>query len=184
MGKKNIILTEGQMDRLTKRVIEEQRRFENQGMVDAILDKISEYGMDSLTDEEKNILNNPDEKFEPKKEFSDAAEEIILSNEAMSRLISSGLLDYKDIMILGDEEDGGTVFQIFQVNNIIDEDGLGFGYFKAGNKLRLTTSQEKDEILVEGMGNPGDSMMRVMEYIKQNWEPNIGLPVHVEGIDF
>jgi hypothetical protein len=183
MGKKNIILTEDQMSRLTKRVVEEQRRFENQGMVDAILDKISEYGMDSLTDEEKNILNNPDEKFESNDE-SDDAEDIISSNEAISRLISSGLLDYNDIMILGDEEDGGTIFQIFQVNNIIDEDGLGFGYFKAGNKLRLTTSQEKDEILVEGMGNPGNSMMRVMEYIKQTWEPNIGLPVHVEGIDF
>jgi len=175
MGKKNIILTEGQMDRLTKRVIEEQRRFENQGMVDAILDKISEYGMDSLTDEEKNILNNPDEKFESGEE-SDDAEDIIYSNEAMSRLISSGFLDYKDILILDENS--------FQVSDIIDEEGYGFGYFKAGNKIKLVVSDEQNEILVEGMGNPGGSMMRVMEYIKANWEPNIGLPVHVEGIDF
>lgn len=175
MGKKNIILTEDQMSRLTKRVVEEQRRFENQGMVDAILDKISEYGMDSLTDEEKNILNNPDEKFESNDE-SDDAEDIISSNEAISRLISSGFIDYKDIMILDNNS--------FQVSDIIDEEGYGFGYFKAGNKIKLITSKEQDEILVEGMGNPGGSMMRVMEYIKENWEPNIGLPVHVEGIDF
>jgi len=104
----------------------------------------------------------------------------------MSRLISSRLLNYNDVMILGDEEDGDTVFQIFQVNNIIDEDGYGFEYFENGNKLRLTTSQEKDEILVEGMdeGNSDDSMKKVMKYIKENWEPNIGLPVFVEGIDF
>lgn len=175
MGKKNIILTEDQMSRLTKRVVEEQRRFENQGMVDAILDKISEYGMDSLTDEEKNILNNPDEKFESDEELDDA-EDIIKSNEAISRLISSGFIDYKDIMILDDNS--------FQVSDIIDEEGYGFGYFKAGNKIKLITSKEQNEILVEGMGNPGGSMMRVMEYIKENWEPNIGLPVHVEGIDF
>ena len=175
MGKKNIILTEGQMDRLTKRVIEEQRRFETQGMVDAILDKISEYGMDSLTDEEKNILNNPDEKFESNDE-SDDAEDIISSNEAISRLISSGFLDYKDILILDENS--------FQVSDIIDEDGYGFGYFKAGNKIKLVVSDEQNEILVEGMGNPGGSMMRVMEYIKENWEPNIGLTVYVEGIDF
>jgi hypothetical protein len=175
MGKKNIILTESQMSRLTNVVIEEQRRFENQGMVDAILDKISELGMNSLTDEEKHILNNPDEKFESDDEL-DSAEDIIASNEAISRLISSGFIDYKDILILDDNS--------FQVSDIIDEEGYGFGYFKAGNKIKLVVSDEQDEILVEGMGNPGGSMMRVMQYIKENWEPNIGIPVHVEGIDF
>ena len=180
MGKKNIILTEGQMSRLTKRIVEDKSRYENQEMIDAILDKINEYGMDSLTDKEKHIINNPDEKFEPEEdeiEFNDA-EEIIFSNEAISRLISSRLLDYNDIMIL----DEGS----FQVSNIIDEDGYGFEYFDAGNKLRLTTSQEKDEILVEGMdeGDSNDSMKKVMKHIKENWEPNIGLTVFVEGIDF
>jgi len=189
MRKKNIILTEGQMSILTKRIVEDKLKYENQEMIDAILDKINEYGMDSLTDKEKHIINNPDEKFEPEEDendFNDAAEEIIFSNEAMSRLISSRLLNYNDVMILGDEEDGDTVFQIFQVNNIVDEDGYGFEYFENGNKLRLTTSQEKDEILVEGIdeGNSDDSMKKVMEYIKYYWEPTIGLPVHVEGIDF
>lgn len=180
MGKKNIILTEGQMSRLIKRIVEDKSRYENQEMIDAILDKINEYGMDSLTDEEKYILNNPDDKFEPEEEkieFSDA-EEIIFSNEVMSRLISSRLLDYNDIMILDDNS--------FQVSDIIDEDGYGFEYFDGGNKIRLTTSKEQDEVLVEGMDekNIGDSLMKVMEYIKENWEPNIGFPVFVEEIDF
>jgi hypothetical protein len=167
---------------------EQYRRLVNQDEVDRILDKMNELGKDSLTPEELNILQNPDKEIEPEEDEVklDAAEEIIFSNEAMSRLISSRLLNYNDIMILGDEEDGDTVFQIFQVNNIVDEDGYGFEYFDAGNKLRLTTSQEKDELLVEGMdeGNTGDSLMKVMKYIKANWEPNIGLPVFVEGIDF
>jgi len=167
---------------------EQYKKLINQEEVDRILDKMYEFGKDSLTPEELYILKNPDEEFEPEEDDVelDAAEEIIFSNEAMSRLISSRLLNYNDVMILGDEEDGDNVFQIFQVNNIIDEDGYGFEYFENGNKLRLTTSQEKDEILVEGMdeGNSDDSMKKVMEYIKENWEPNIGLPVFVEGIDF
>ena len=159
---------------------EQYRRLVNQDEVDRILDKMNELGKDSLTPEELHILKNPDEKIEPEEdnvEFTDA-EEIIFKNEALSRLISSQFIDYKDIMILDDNS--------FQVSDIIDEDGYGFEYFHAGNKIKIVTSKEKDEILVEGMdeGNTGDSLMKVMEYIKENWEPNIGLPVHVEGIDF
>jgi len=160
---------------------EQYRRLVNQDEVDRILDKMNELGKDSLTPEELYILQNPDKEIEPEYEEDDDlddAEKIIYSNEALSRLISSNFLNYKDIMILDDSS--------FQVSNIIDDDGYGFEYFDAGNKIRLTTSQEKDELLVEGMdeGNTGDSLMKVMEYIKENWEPNIGLPVYVEGIDF
>ena len=159
---------------------EQYRRLVSQDEVDRILDKMNELGKDALTPEEWHILKNPDEKVESEYEESDMddAEQIIFSNEAMSRLISSGFLDYKDIMILEDNS--------FQVSNIIDEDGYGFEYFDSGNKIRLTTSIEKDELLVEGMDEDADneSFMKVMEYIKENWEPNIGLPVFVEGIDF
>jgi hypothetical protein len=159
---------------------EQYRRLVNQDEVDRILDKMNELGKDSLTPEELHILKNPDEKIEPEEDNIqlDDAEEIIFKNEALSRLISSGFIDYKDIMILDDNS--------FQVSNIIDEDGYGFEYFENGSKIKIVTSKEKDEILVEGMdeGNAGDSLMKVMEYIKENWEPNIGLPVFVEGIDF
>ena len=157
---------------------EQYRRLVNQDEVDRILDKMNEFGKESLTPEEWSILHNPDEKIEREEEPSDDAEEIIFSKEALSRLISSGFIDYKDIMILDDNS--------FQLSNIIDDDGYGFEYFHAGNKIKLTVSQDNDELLVEGMdeGDAGDSLMEVMKYIKENWEPNIGLPVHVEGIDF
>lgn len=159
---------------------EQYKKLINQDEVDRILDKMYEFGKDSLTPEELHILKNPDEEIEPEEdkiEFNDA-EEIIFSNEAMSRLISSQLIDYRDIMILNDNS--------FQVSSIIDEDGYGFEYFENGNKIKLVTPKEKDEILVEGIdeGDSGESLMKVMEYIKENWEPNIGLPVFVEGIDF
>jgi hypothetical protein len=157
---------------------EQYKKLINQEEVDRILDKMYEFGKDSLTPEELYILKNPDEEFEPEEQPSDDAEEIIFSNEAMSRLINAELIDYRDIMILDDNS--------FQVSNIIDEDGYGFEYFENGNKIKLVTSKENDELLVEGMdeGDSGELLMKVMEHIKENWEPNIGLPVFVEGIDF
>jgi hypothetical protein len=47
------------------RLILESQDFNNQEMVDAILDKVSNHGMESLTPEEKKILQNPDEVPEP-----------------------------------------------------------------------------------------------------------------------
>ena len=159
---------------------EQYKRLVSQDEVDRILDKMNELGKESLTPEEWHILKNPDEEIEREEDEVelDDAEQIIFSNEALSRLISGGFIEYKDIIILEDNS--------FQVSNIIDEDGYSFEYFDAGNKIRLTTTQDNDELLVEGMdeGDAGDSLIEVMKYIKENWESNIGLPVHVEGIDF
>jgi hypothetical protein len=47
------------------RLILESQEFANQEMVDAILDKVSNYGMESLTPKERKILQNPDEVPEP-----------------------------------------------------------------------------------------------------------------------
>jgi len=38
------------MSRLTKIIVEDKLKYENQEMIDAILDKINEYGMYSLTE--------------------------------------------------------------------------------------------------------------------------------------
>lgn len=57
--KKIIRLTESDLISLVKRVINE-KKFNNQSEVDRILDKISTQGIDSLTQREKNILDNPD----------------------------------------------------------------------------------------------------------------------------
>ena len=68
--KKIIRLTESDLIRLVKRVINE-RSFANQSEVDRILDKISAEGMDSLTPEEKEILQNPDKVMEKEPEYEE-----------------------------------------------------------------------------------------------------------------
>lgn len=59
--KKIIRLTEGDLIKVVKKILSEAR-FNNQQEVDYILGKVSKHGMDSLTDREKRILNNPDDK--------------------------------------------------------------------------------------------------------------------------
>jgi hypothetical protein len=56
MAKRNIILTESQVTKLFKNVIKETRRFENQEMVDAILDKINDSTAQQWLD---NRLSDP-----------------------------------------------------------------------------------------------------------------------------
>ena len=68
--KKIIRLTESDLMRIVKRVINE-KRFANQSEVDRILDKISSEGMDSLTPEEKSILDNPDAPIESEPEIEE-----------------------------------------------------------------------------------------------------------------
>jgi hypothetical protein len=68
--KKIIRLTESDLIRLVKRVINE-KKFTNQSEVDRILDKISSEGMDSLTPEEKEILQNPDKPIEVEPEVDE-----------------------------------------------------------------------------------------------------------------
>ena len=68
--KKIIRLTESDLVRLVKRVINE-RRFANQAEIDRILDKISSKGMSSLTPEEKSILDNPDAPIEREPEIEE-----------------------------------------------------------------------------------------------------------------
>jgi hypothetical protein len=178
MSKRNIILTESQISKLFKNVIKETRRFENQEMVDAILDKINELGYESLTDEEKNILNNPDEKIKTKETTMGLkVKEQIANNPILSMLIDAGFLNPHDIMILDDN--------VFQVNILSDDDGNLFKYFDEGNSIRLITHVDGNELMVEADDESDiNSKMEVMEYIKEMWEGLLGIPVYVDGIDF
>jgi len=78
--KKIIRLTESDLIRLVKRVINE-KRFANQAEVDIILDKISSEGMDSLTPEEKEILQNPDKPIEVEPEVEEPETREMESND-------------------------------------------------------------------------------------------------------
>jgi len=181
MGKKNIILTETQISKLFKRVIKETRRFQNQELVDDILDKINELGYDSLTDEEKHILNNPDEKIEPVQTKQTTmglkVKEQIANNPILSMLIDSGFLNPYDIMILDDNT--------YQVNILSDDDGNLFKYFDEGGSIKLITHVDGNELMVEGDEEVNNGYkMEVMEYIKEMWEGLLGIPVFVDGIDF
>ena len=59
--KKVLRLSESELVSLVKKMITEAKRLKNQDMIDAILDKISSQGIDSLSKTEKFILDNPDE---------------------------------------------------------------------------------------------------------------------------
>ena len=68
--KKVLRLTESELVSLVNKVITEAKRLKNQDIIDAILDKISSQGIDSLTKTEKYILDNPDDDLD-KTEDSD-----------------------------------------------------------------------------------------------------------------
>lgn len=59
--KKVLRLSESELVSLVKKMITEAKRLKNQDVIDAILDKISSQGIDSLSKTEKFILDNPDE---------------------------------------------------------------------------------------------------------------------------
>lgn len=178
MIKKNIILTESQVSKLFKNVIKETRRFENQEMVDTILDKINEFGYESLTDQEKHILNNPDEKLEPiQTDMGLDSYDEIKKNEIISILVASGFINPHDMMIIDDNT--------YQVNILSDDDGNIFKYFDEGSSIKLITHIDGNELMVEADEESDiNSKMEVMEYIKEMWEGLLGMPVFVDGIDF
>jgi hypothetical protein len=68
--KKVLRLTESELVSLVNKMITEAKRLKNQDIIDAILDKISSQGIDSLTKTEKYILDNPDDDLD-KTEDSD-----------------------------------------------------------------------------------------------------------------
>jgi hypothetical protein len=178
MIKKNIILTESQVSKLFKNVIKETRRFENQELIDAILDKINEFGYESLTDQEKHILNNPDEKIKTKETTMGLnVKEQIAENPILSILIDAGFINPHDIMIIDDNT--------YQVNILSDDDGNLFKYFDDGGSIKLITHIDGNELMVEADEESDiNSKMEVMEYIKEMWEGLLGMPVFVDGIDF
>jgi hypothetical protein len=157
--KKIIRLTESDLTRLIKRVInEDKKNYENQGMIDAILDKIAEFGMDSLTDSEKYVLKNPDEKpeyveVEPTEEMED---------DIITLLIYTGLIDENSMT---QDEDNH-----YFLSDLIDSEGYGFRYFENGHKLELTTKPKDEELLIEfDPEAETNDVMELKNFIDENW---------------
>ena len=157
--KRIIRLTESDLIRLVKRVInEDKKNYENQGMIDAILDKIAEFGMDSLTDSEKYVLKNPDEKpeyveVEPTEEMED---------DIITLLIYTGLIDENSMT---QDEDNH-----YFLSDLIDSEGYGFRYFENGHKLELTTKPKDEELLIEfDPEAETNDVMELKNFIDENW---------------
>ena len=175
--RKIIKLTESQYNRLMVRVLKEQKRFHNQDLVDAILDKINEFCVDSLSDEEKNILYNPDEKLQDDSNDNLDFDDIIMQNPIISELISAGFIDPQSIMILDDNS--------FQIGSVVDDEGNLFRYFEDGNKIKLITHIDGGELMVEADEDVNnESKMELMSYIKEMWQDVLGIPIFVDGIDY
>jgi len=135
--KKIIKLTESDLTKIVNLVIEEKKRFENQEMVDAILDKINEFGIESLTPEEMEILQNPDEKIE----YVELESTEDMEDPIIEMLEYFGLIDEGSIT----QDDDNHYF----VTDLIDDEGYSFSYFENGHRLELTTKPDDNELLIE-----------------------------------
>lgn len=176
MGKKNIILKESQISKLFDIIIKEASNYENQDLIDSILDKINEFGYESLTEKEKYILKNPDEKIEDEYQEVEQDEDV-LENPIISMLIDAGFLNSENITSL----DKNT----FEVDLVSDDDGNIFRYFEDGNIITLITHIDGDELMVEADEHSNKKEVHeVMEYIKEMWGGFLGFPVYVDSIDF
>lgn len=164
-----IRLTESDLTRLVKRVIsEDKKNYENQGMLDAILDKISEFGMDSLTDSEKYILKNPDEK----PEYVDVEPTEEMEDDIITLLIYTGLIDENELT----QSDDNHYF----LSDLIDSEGYGFRYFENGHKLELTTKPNDEELLIEfDPEAETNDVVELKNFIDENWgEPKQYIDIH------
>ena len=100
--KKIIRLTENDLTKLVKRVINETR-LKNQEEIDYILDKINREGMSSLTKSEKMMLSNSDiENYDTKDEIIT----LITDKIGECGVITTGELNLDSDILLKDSSDG------------------------------------------------------------------------------
>jgi hypothetical protein len=113
--KRIIRLTESELIKLVNRVLNESKFF-HQDKVDSILDKINKYGKDSLSDDELEVLGNPDDKL------STSSRDV---KKVIKILINNGWIDIDDIEVY----DGENYFTLHSIA------GEQFEYFDGNNFL-------------------------------------------------
>lgn len=165
--KKIIRLNERELNNLIGKIIIETKRFNSQDDVDRILDKIGEFGIDSLTDEEKYIINNPDEEIDNDEESDDYDESH--GSEIMYELIEKGLLRKKDVFFAETNDEGEDVFV---VNSIETEDNVEFPYFALGEQLVFYCDDRNITLKIDfDVEDLTDDVREVADYIMDVWEP-------------
>lgn len=101
--KKIVRLSESDLVKLVKKVINENK-FENQSDVDKVLDKINKFGMESLTADEREFLQNPDDS-----DFEFEGSEGL--HEILSKLIKDKLIDPDYVTVY---ENGFELYKSFE----------------------------------------------------------------------
>jgi len=169
--KKIVRLNEGEFNNLVKEIIEETHRFNSQDEVDRILDKINSQGIDSLTDEEKYIINNPDEEFQTddSRNYDDSH-----GNSIIYEIIEKGLVRKENVFWA--EEN------VFVINSVETDDDVELPYFALGDSLVLFADDENKVLTIDFDAQVlDDEVMEVFDYIVDVWEPQLpGIKIVIE----
>ncbi len=156
-------LNEREFDNLIKKIIIESRRFNSQEVVDKILDKISSQGLDSLTDKERYILNNPDEEFEMDDSEDDYDESYF--SDIINEIIEKGLVKKENLS--NEDED------VYVVTSIETEDDTELPYFFNDSLVFYVDDENKVLTIDFDAQELSDEVMEVFNYIVNVWEPQL-----------
>jgi hypothetical protein len=169
MGK-IIKLTESDLTKIVRTVINETK-FEKQSDIDAILDKINKYGMDSLTWTEKELLQSPEDSSH---EF-EGSDEV---HEAISILTKNKLIDPDVVNV---DEDG---FQLYSIpgHQFCFFDSYDFIEFKVykNKKGELYLSVVPD-IFPNEEQDESDCRWELYSFLQDTW-PEYGIEIDLDDV--
>lgn len=156
--KKILRLTEGEFIKFINQIVLEAN-FVNQEMVDRILDKINQSGYDSLNDEEKEILKNPNSPIST--EVEDGGENCV--KDLVKLLFLNGLVEPENLNIYD---------EYIEIHGFNDVD---LDYFNGEDYVRLYCIFDEGRKVYmdfEDYDDEGDEDLReeVKLHLKNEWE--------------
>jgi hypothetical protein len=135
-----------------------EKNFVNQEEVDAILDKISNSGYDSLNDMEKHILKNPDAEVERGEHVDSNCIDTLVE-----MLFEYGLIE-RDKINIYDE-----FVEIYDFSDV-----AGIDWFNEENFVRMYCMVDGDmKVVVEFEDNGEEERDQVYDHLKDVWEPQL-----------